>query len=246
MINFKITYKLIVFLLANIILFSGCKKTDEDEVDLIDVKKPLAFVFANTNSPLSGDFAQPILKRTTGSRVPGISGSEMIFISLYPEDTDPLYSRIAEGLKNQYDDSGLSYPAFVADGFNYGVDTNKFYNRLRLGINQKADISLGQRLSLEDSNLQINIKMKYLKDVTYQHSFAVYVVFRSFSEAQRSSTGTNNFYAHGNVVRTSLTDVLGVPLSASDQDQEKDFDFSYDIEDFSVDNIMIAVVIYKT
>lgn len=229
-----------------IILISGCRKKNDDDIELFEIKKPVAFVFANTNSVSSGTFAQPILKRTLSSRVNGIDGSKITFLSFYPEDTDPLYSRIGEGLKNNYKDGdGFNYPTFIADGVNYGIDTTEFYNRISSGIGAKADISLGQKLTLRNKDLDIEVKLKYTKDVSYEHSFAVYVFFKEFTESQRISSGTNNFYLHNNVVRTSVTNNLGLDLQPADKDVERDYEFSYNIEDFLIENIGIAVVIYK-
>lgn len=241
--NINITASLVMIL---IILFSGCRRKNDDDIELSDLKKPVAFVFANTNSVTSGEFAQPILRRSMSNKVAGINGSKMTFLSFYPEDTDPLYSRIGESLKKYYsNDEGFNYPTFIADGVNYGIDTTEFYNRISSGIDEKADVSLGQRLELSNKDLNIKVKLRYAKDVSYDHSLAVYVFFKKFTEAQRISSGTDNFYLHNNVVRTSVTSNLGMDLQPADKDAEREYEFSYNIEDFLIENIGVAVVVFK-
>lgn len=233
----------------------GCRRKSDDFYDDISIDssiRPLVMVMAQSELAVSGDYAQPILKRINEGKVSGISAGSVNLLSLHPSVSDAEYNITSGAFKSLYDQNGdntfQTYPSFISNGTNYSVDTNAFYQGIRDDLNTSPDAGVGIRLILENGVLSVYTKVRYFRDVSYDRHLGIYVYKKSSVHNQTTSDGQEPSHLVLNRLHASVTSGIGVKLNGSvSKDAEGKYLHQYTMNsEISTSNLGVMVVLYKS
>ena len=249
-------YTLVVLcFLGAISLLVGCKKTNEDvfwdAVEFTESSNSLALLLSSTIIPPAGDYGLPEMEKVARGEIAGIDKDRFFYMSMYPQNLDPLFNLSAERFLFDYDESGDNsfdiYPAFVSNVSNYNFELEDFYADV---INQQrslAAIQVGNLIRYKSGFLEMYVKLKYRSNFSENHAVAVYVYEKQKVASQSTiADGVVDNYLHKNVFLDFVTSQYGSPISGTfSSGHESRLSFRYDYGEKDVNNLGILTVVYK-
>ena len=241
--------------LGAISLLVGCKKTNEDvfwdAVEFTEYSNSLALLFSSTIIPPAGDYGLPEMEKVARGEIGGIDKDRFFYMSMYPQNLDPLFNLSAERFLFDYDESGDNsfdiYPAFVSNVSNYNFELEDFYADV---INQQrslAAIQVGNLIRYKSGFLEMYVKLKYRSNFSENHAVAVYVYEKQKVASQSTiADGVVDNYLHKNVFLDFVTSQYGSPISGTfSSGHESRLSFRYDYGEKDLNNLGILTVVYK-
>jgi hypothetical protein len=218
------TTPFLIFPLLLFCFFGGCRVDNTQKIfDKITVSSEhhsFVYLFADQVNYFSDDAESTIFNAALTGVLSGVNASKMHGMLLFPDtflDTT-LYTSAATVFKGLFDNTGNnsfnSYPSIAEGLVNYGTNYSNWKRAIDSVQNAPAVCGIGMSKDAYGSNINVNVKVNFYRDLNDSVSVALYVVQDDVQAIQIVNPNDTAFsYKHKKVLRLSPNGAFGEIIS---------------------------------